>query len=162
MQSTDEQHMNSETIDIRAARPSDLPGIVELLADDLLGAPRERPGLPLAPQYLAAFAEMSAQHGNELFVAAQGDELLGCLQLTIIPGISRLGAKRGQIEGVRVSKLHRGRGVGEKLMHHAIERARTEGCSLVQLTTDGSRPDARRFYEKLGFVGSHVGMKLSL
>jgi ribosomal protein S18 acetylase RimI-like enzyme len=105
---------------------------------------------------------MKRQEGNDLLIATSGDELVGCVQLTLIPGISRLGAKRGQIEGVRVSSSCRGQGIGEKLVRYAIERARAEGCSLLQLTTDRSRPDALRFYERLGFVPSHIGMKLSL
>jgi ribosomal protein S18 acetylase RimI-like enzyme len=147
---------------MRRALVNDLPAIVSLLADDALGTTRERPGLPLAPQYAAAFAEMSMQHGNELWVADIADEVVGCLQLTMIAGVSRLGTKRAQIEAVRVSGRHRGRQIGERLVRHAIERARAEGCSLVQLTTDRSRADAHRFYERLGFTASHVGMKLAL
>ena len=149
-------------LEIRLAIESDLPAIVELLADDPLGACRERPGLPIAPQYSSAFKEMQRQEGNHLLIAIIGDELVGCLQLTLIAGISRLGAKRGQIEGVRVSSARRGQGIGEKLVRYAIERARAEGCSLLQLTTDRSRPDPLRFYERLGFVASHIGMKLKL
>ena len=154
--------MMSDEILIRKALETDLPGIVNLLADDALGANRERPDLPLPSEYLDAFAEMGRQSGNDLLVATLGNELVGCLQLTIIPGISRLGSKRAQIEGVRVSRHHRSQGVGEKLVRGAIDRARTRGCSLVQLTTDRSRSDAQRFYEKLGFAPSHIGMKLEL
>lgn len=152
----------SDEILIRKAIETDLPDIVSLLADDELGANRERSDLPLASQYLDAFAEMERQSGNDLLVATLGDELVGCLQLTIIPGISRLGSKRAQIEGVRVSRHHRSEGVGETLVRDAIGRARRSGCSLVQLTTDRSRSDAQRFYEKLGFAPSHIGMKLAL
>lgn len=154
--------MPCEQTEIRAAVDRDLAAVVGLLADDPLGAARESPDLPLAPQYLAAFAEMKKQAGNELLIAVLGDELVGCLQLTLIPGISRRGTKRALIEGVRVSSRHRGKGVGEKLVRHAIELAQANGCSLVQLTTDQSRTDAVRFYRKLGFAPSHIGMKLAL
>ncbi len=156
------RQMEPDRFEIRKAKRKDLPAIVRLLADDPLGAARERPALPLARQYLAAFADMDRQDGNDLFILTNGEDLLACLQLTIIAGISRLGAKRAQIEAVRVSNHWRGRGLGERLVRHAIEHARAEGCSLVQLTTDRSRPDAHRFYEKLGFEPSHIGMKLAL
>jgi GNAT superfamily N-acetyltransferase len=88
--------------------------------------------------------------------------IVGCLQLTFIPGLARHGMTRAQIEGVRVIRDHRGRGVGEALFRHAIDLARGHGCGLVQLTSDKTRPDAHRFYERLGFVDTHVGMKLAL
>ena len=105
---------------------------------------------------------MRRQGGNDLLVAAIADDIVGCLQLTIIPGLSRLGAIRGQIEGVRVASTHRGQRIGEALMRHAIDRCRAAGCSLLQLTSDVTRTDARRFYERLGFQATHVGMKLPL
>ena len=105
---------------------------------------------------------MRRQGNNDIVLAVDDGEVVGCLQLTLIAGLSRLGMKRAQIEGVRVSRRHRGKGVGEKLLNHAIEMARHEGCGLVQLTTDKTRPDAHRFYEALGFVHSHAGMKLTL
>jgi ribosomal protein S18 acetylase RimI-like enzyme len=149
-------------VDVRVARREDLPAIVALLADDPLGATRELVGDPLAPAYYDAFDAMAAQGGNELLVAESGDEVVGCLQLTIIPGVSRAGMLRAQIEGVRVSARHRGQKIGERLVREAIDRARAAGCRLVQLTSDRSRVDAQRFYERLGFEASHVGMKLSL
>ena len=88
--------------------------------------------------------------------------MAGCVQLTVIPGLSRRGLKRGLIEGVRIHSAERGKGLGERLIRHAIDLARVEGCGLVQLTSDSSRLDAHRFYERLGFVASHVGMKLAL
>ena len=151
-------------IAIRPATSADLPAIVALLADDPLGRTRETPD-DLGP-YLVAFDEMAAQGGNVAFVAERegpaGKEVVGCLQLTVIPGLARRGAKRGQIEGVRVSAACRGLGIGERLIRHAIEAARAAGCALVQLTSDNSRPDAHRFYERLGFVASHAGFKLAL
>jgi ribosomal protein S18 acetylase RimI-like enzyme len=145
---------------IRRATEEDLPAVVRLLADDPLGATRERFADPLPSAYLAAFTAMEAQIGNELLVAIAEGEVVGCLQLTVIPGISRLGATRAQIEGVRVAVGHRGSGIGEALMQEAIARAMQAGCSLVQLTTDVTRRDAQRFYERLGFGATHVGLKL--
>jgi ribosomal protein S18 acetylase RimI-like enzyme len=149
-------------VQVRVARRADVPAIVRLLADDALGATREHPEEPLAQAYWDAFDAMEAQEGNELLVAEVEGAIVGCLQLTIIPGLSRGGMKRGQLEGVRVSSRHRGHGIGEVLARAAIERARTQGCRLVQLTTDRTRVDAHRFWERLGFEASHVGMKLPL
>lgn len=149
-------------ISIRRARAEDLPAIVRLLADDPLGRTRERDEHPLPAAYGAAFAEIEAQAGNQVLVAVVGDAVIGCLQLTFIPGLARLGARRAQIEGVRVAASRRGERIGERLFEEAIARARAAGCTLVQLTTDASRPDAHRFYERLGFTASHVGMKLAL
>jgi ribosomal protein S18 acetylase RimI-like enzyme len=149
-------------IEFRTATEADLPAIVRLLADDPLGATRERDEAPLPEAYVEAFEAIRAQTGNEIIVAVDGGAVVGCLQFTVIPGLARLGMRRGQIEGVRVDKRYRSKGVGEILFRHAIERARDAGCGLVQLTTDKSRPDALRFYERLGFVASHEGMKLVL
>ena len=147
---------------VRTALREDVPAIVRLLADDALGARRERVENPVAPVYLEAFDDMARQSGNELLVALKDDEVIGCLQLTIIAGLSRAGVKRAQLEGVRVSAEHRGAKVGEQLVSEAIARARAAGCGLVQLTSDVSRVDARRFYERLGFKATHIGMKMSI
>lgn len=149
-------------MEIRAAVQSDLAEIVRLLADDELGATRERYEDPLPQAYLDAFSDIQRQVGNSVLVAVDHDKVIGCLQLTIIPGLARLGMKRAQIEGVRVDREYRSQGIGEALFRHAIELAKEQGCGLVQLTTDKSRPDAHRFYDRLGFVRSHEGMKLSL
>ncbi|MEK4436121.1 MULTISPECIES: GNAT family N-acetyltransferase [Paenibacillus] len=137
-----------------------LPAIVRLLADDEFGVTRERYEIPLPKEYIEAFAKIEQQIGNSIIVAMDKDEVVGCLQLTIIPGISRLGTTRGQIEGVRVGKGYRGRGIGESLFRYAISEAKSMGCEMIQLTTDKKRKDAHRFYERLGFVDSHDGMKL--
>jgi ribosomal protein S18 acetylase RimI-like enzyme len=150
------------SVSIRSATRADLPAIVLLLADDPLGAQRELVSNPVAPEYLHAFDEMSAHPGNEMLVAVKDYEVIGCLQLTIIAGLSRRGMRRAQLEGVRVSSQHRRAGVGEQLVRKAIDRARAAGCGLVQLTSDVSRTGARRFYERLGFKATHLGMKLSL
>jgi ribosomal protein S18 acetylase RimI-like enzyme len=147
---------------VRPARQEDVAAIVRLLADDMLGAQRELVEDPVAPAYLRAFDEMASQPGNELLVAVKDDEVIGCLQLTIATGLSRRGMRRALLEGVRVSAKHRGARVGEQLVLDAIARARAAGCGLVQLTSDASRVDARRFYERLGFEATHIGMKLTV
>jgi ribosomal protein S18 acetylase RimI-like enzyme len=145
---------------IRRADRDDVPVIVALLADDPLGAKRE--DVADLAIYERAFDEVAAQPGNMILVADRAGEIIGCLQFTIIPGLSRRGAKRGQIEGVRVAADSRGLGLGERMLRHAIDLARDAGCALVQLTSDNSRADAHRFYERLGFVASHAGFKLDL
>ena len=147
---------------IREAAPGDLPGIVALLADDEFGGARERPALPLDPAYGAAFAAMRAQAGNLQFVGEVDGELAACAQLTMVPGLSRLGVTRATIEGVRVARARRGQGLGEVLIRHCIEVSRAHGAGLVQLTSGTARLRAHRFYERLGFTTTSVGMKLSL
>ncbi|MEZ5419317.1 MAG: GNAT family N-acetyltransferase [Vicinamibacterales bacterium] len=149
-------------VTIRPATREDLPAIVRLLADDALGATREVVSEPVAPAYVAAFEAIAGQAGNVVLVADDGGAVVGCLQFTLIPGLSRAGMLRAQVEGVRVAASRRGLGLGESLLRHAIARARDAGCGLVQLTSDVSRADARRFYERLGFQASHVGFKLAL
>ena len=146
----------------RSARSNDLAAIVALLADDELGATREDASTPLDPRYTAAFAAVTADPNQLLLVADRGGGVVGCLQITFIPGLSRRGMWRGQIEGVRVARGERGSGVGGEMIQFAIEECRRRGCGIVQLTTDKARPDAHRFYAALGFVASHEGMKLAL
>jgi GNAT superfamily N-acetyltransferase len=143
---------------MRRATAADLDAIVALLADDMLGAGREKPG---DPAYAAAFAAIEADPNQLLAVADEEGRVVGCLQLSFIPGLSRLGMWRGQIESVRIAASHRGAGLGRRMFEWAIGECRARGCGLVQLTTDKARPDARRFYESLGFAASHEGMKLS-
>ena len=152
----------ADKISFRVATRQDLPAIVRMLADDGLGKGREQPVSPLPPVYGEAFDRMAAQPGNVYLLAEIDGAVAGCLQLTVIHGLSRTGMSRAQIEGVRVAGSHRGQGIGESLFREAIDRARAAGCGLVQLTTDKARPDALRFYEKLGFTASHEGMKLNL
>lgn len=133
-----------------------------MLAEDVLGATRERFESPLPASYSQAFEEIDADRNNELVVACLDDAVVGVLQLTFIPYLTHQGSRRALIEGVRVARTHRSSGLGTRLFEWAIERARERGCRMVQLTTDKSRPDAKRFYEALGFVASHEGMKLTL
>jgi len=145
---------------IRRAGKADLPAIVAMLADDALGIDREYAAMPLNKRYVDAFEAIDSDPNQFLAVAEVRGEVVGCLQLTFIPGISRLGMWRGQIESVRVARRFRGKGLGRDLFEWAIAECRTRGCGLVQLTTDKNRDDALRFYESLGFEASHEGMKL--
>ncbi|MGW8780088.1 N-acetyltransferase family protein [Streptomyces sp. NPDC055796] len=145
---------------IRPATEEDLPAIVAMLADDPLGATRESPD-DLTP-YLAAFKRLADDPHQHVVVAVREGRVVGTLQLTIVPGLSRKGATRSIIEGVRVHAEERGSGLGTRFIQWAIEESRRENCRLVQLTSDATRTDAHRFYERLGFTASHVGFKLSL
>jgi ribosomal protein S18 acetylase RimI-like enzyme len=151
-----------ERIQFRIARFDDVPAIVALLADDPLGSQRERTGTPLDACYVTAFRAIEADSNQRLVVVCDGEEIIGTLQLSFIPGIARMGAWRGQIEAVRIAAHRRDSGLGQEMFEWAIEQCRARGCSLVQLTTDKSRTDAQRFYERLGFVASHEGYKLAL
>jgi GNAT superfamily N-acetyltransferase len=145
---------------LRDATPADLPAIIALLADDKLGSTRETPD-DLEP-YLAAFAELAADPNQRLIVADRAGETVGTFQLTYIPGVSQRGLKRALVESVRVAATERGSGLGTRMMTWAVEEARAAGCGMVQLTSNAERRDAHRFYERLGFVPSHVGFKLKL
>lgn len=154
-----------DTVIFRDAEREDVPAIVALLADDVLGASREAsPGLAGAVDdaYWAAFAMVAGDPRNRIIVAEEGGQVVGTLQLTIIPGLSRHGMLRAQIEGVRVAAGGRGRGLGRRMIEWAIAQARQAGCGLVQLTSDKQRPGAIRFYESLGFTATHEGLKLPL
>lgn len=146
----------------RAAKIEDLAAIVAMLADDILGKDREDSRTPPNPRYVSALQAIIADPNQMQVVAELNGELVGTMQLSFIPGIARMGAWRGQIEGVRTRAGHRGAGIGQAMFEWAIEESRQRGCSLVQLTTDKDRPDAHRFYEKLGFVATHLGYKLKL
>lgn len=149
-------------LNFRQARSGDLLALVKMLADDDLGRTRESPGTPLDKGYASAFEAIENDSNNELIVCESEGELLGMLQITFIPYLTYIGSWRALIEGVRVSSSQRGAGIGGKLFEWAIERAREKECVIVQLTSDKKRPDAIRFYEKLGFKASHEGMKLWL
>lgn len=147
---------------IRRATRSDLPAIVHLLADDPLGATREADVDPLPASYGAAFEAIDRDPNQELVVAVADERIVGVLQLTVIPSLTHQGSWRAQIEGVRVASNQRSAGVGTRMIEWCVERARQRGCTIVQLTSNKSRHDAIRFYERLGFVASHEGMKLRL
>ncbi|MGW7165471.1 N-acetyltransferase family protein [Streptomyces sp. NPDC054884] len=147
-------------LEIRAAVAEDVPAVVGMLADDPLGAQRESPN-DLSP-YLAALERLAADPNQRLVVAVREGRVVGSMQLTIVPGLSRRGATRSIVEAVRVHADERGSGLGTRFMEWAIEESRRENCQLVQLTSDVTRTDAHRFYERLGFTASHVGFKLQL
>lgn len=144
------------------ATQSDLPRIVELLADDSLGSSREVVTSTLDTRYIEAFAAIDRDANQLLAVAREDKRVVGCMQLTFIPGLSRSGMWRGQVESVRVAASHRGTGLGRQFFEWAFEQCLQRKCGLVQLTTDKVRVDALRFYESLGFVASHEGMKRSI
>jgi GNAT superfamily N-acetyltransferase len=146
---------------LRRATMDDVPALVALLADDDLGRDRETTTDDLTP-YLRAFALVDADPAHLLVVAEVADAVVGTLQLSVLPGLSRKGALRAQLEGVRVARGSRGTGLGAALIGWAVEEARRRDCALVQLTTDKARADAQRFYARLGFVASHEGLKLGL
>lgn len=153
--------LGDRTYTLRPAAEADVPAVAGLLADDRIGAAREDPG-DLEP-YLLAFRAVDADPAHLLLVAETPDGgIAGTLQLSLLPGLSRRGLLRAQIEGVRVAEPHRGGALGSTLVRWAADEARSRGAGLVQLTTDVRRKDARRFYERLGFVGSHTGMKRDL
>ena len=146
----------------RQATREDLPEIVRMLSDDFLGAQRERYENPLPESYTRAFEEIQIDKNNELIIAELDGAVVGTLQITFTPSISFQGGKRATVESVRVDAQFRGQGIGRDLMLFAINRAREEKCVSMQLTTNADRTDAHRFYENLGFKGTHLGMKLSL
>ncbi|MEZ0074058.1 GNAT family N-acetyltransferase [Planotetraspora sp. GP83] len=146
----------------RTARRADIPAIVAMLIDDPIAAARESLGGEDYRDYEAAFAAIDADPRNELILVEVDGEVAGTMQLTFIPGLSRRGAERLQIEAVRVAAPYRNRGIGRTMMEWAVERAGDRGCALVQLTSDKARSDAHRFYTGLGFTASHEGFKLRL
>jgi ribosomal protein S18 acetylase RimI-like enzyme len=152
--------MTVSSIAIRRARRDDVGAIVAMLADDALGGPRERIEDPLPASYFAAFERVDRDENIQLVVAEEGGAVVGCLQLCILPGLSSQGASRGLIEDVRVASDLRSRGIGEQLVRWSVAEARGRGCKLVELLTHHTRVDAQRFYERLGFSRSHVGMTL--
>ena len=147
-------------ITIRRARRDDVAAIVAMLADDHLGRARERLEHPLPASYREAFERLDADPNITLVVAEEAGRVVGSLQLCILPGLSSQGASRGLIEDVRVASDRRSRGIGEQLVQWAVSEARARGCRLVELLTHQTRVDAQRFYERLGFAKSHVGMTI--
>lgn len=153
---------DADSVSFRNACEADLRILIELLNDDKLGSARESKDDTSFAAYVAAFRKIDASPDNVILLAERGAEIIGMLQLTLIPGLTHKGGLRAQIEGVRVKRTYRGQGTGRLLFDHAIRAAASAGCHMVQLTTDRQRPDALRFYKSLGFVDSHSGMKLIL
>jgi len=146
----------------RSATREDLPSIVRMLADDDLGSRRERYENPLPQSYYSAFEQIHNDPNHELIVAEQKGEVIGTLHLMFLPSVSFQGGLRAQVESVRMDRRLQSQGIGSEMMKWSMERARERGAHVVQLTTHRTRADAHRFYERLGFKGSHLGMKLSL
>lgn len=149
-------------IQFRLAKSADLPSIVRMLADDDLGSQRERYEDALPEVYYSAFEQIEKDPNHELIVAEQDREVIGTLHLMFLPSVSFQGGLRAQVESVRVDRRFQSQGIGTEMMKWAMERAKERGAHVVQLTTHKTREDAHRFYERLGFKGSHLGMKLSL
>ena len=163
MEILDTLELGSSPVVLRRAGAIDLPAIVDLIAADQIGATRD--GIETAEDlaaYQAAFAAIDRDPAHLLVVARSGPDVVATMQLSFLPGLARRGALRAQIEAVRVLEAYRGRGLGAAVITWAIDEARRRHCALVQLTTDKSRTSAHRFYERLGFVASHEGMKLTL
>ena len=154
--------MNEENIIFRAATRNDVPYIVRLLADDDLGSQREAYQDPLPDSYYAAFEQIDHDPNHELIVADANGKVVGTLHLMFLPSISYKGGLRAQVESVRVVKECQNHGIGSRMMKWAMQRASSRGAHTIQLTTHKSREDAHRFYERLGFQKSHLGMKFSL
>ncbi|MGX4773913.1 GNAT family N-acetyltransferase [Bradyrhizobium guangdongense] len=150
--------MNDKSVTIRPARRGDVPAIVAMLADDHLGRGRERLEDPLPAVYDQAFERVERDPNLTLVVAESEGRVVGCLQLAVLPGISSQGGLRGLLEDVRVAADCRSRGIGEHLVRWAVAEAKARGCNLVELLTHQTRTDAQRFYKRLGFTASHVGM----
>lgn len=148
-------------MNIRKAESNDLASIVEMIADDLLGKKRENFQVPLPKEYLDAFEKIQSDKNQELMILEdENAEVIGTLQLSFIQYLTYRGGIRAQIEAVRIRKDKRGLGIGKILFEWAIERAKERKAHVLQLTTDKQRPDAIRFYEELGFISTHEGMKL--
>lgn len=157
-----QESKNRPEINIRLAEREDVPDIVRLLADDFLGSRREAHEEQLSEDYYTAYDEIRADPNNELVVVEGDSQVIGTFQITYIPSLTYQGGRRAQVEAVRVDERLRGKGIGRLAMLWAIRRARQRGCRLVQLTTNKQRPEALNFYQQLGFVNSHEGLKLYL
>jgi ribosomal protein S18 acetylase RimI-like enzyme len=154
--------MTQHDVLFRLATRADLPSIVRMLADDVLGSQREQYGDPLPESYYSAFERINNDPNHELIVAERNGEVIGTLHLMFLPSVSFQGGLRAQVESVRVDKRFQSQGIGSEMMKWTMDRAKERGAHVVQLTTHKSRVDAQRFYERLGFKGTHLGMKLSL
>jgi GNAT superfamily N-acetyltransferase len=159
----DELELGGTVLQLRRAVREDLPALVALIAADQLGAARDGPEGPQGwVPYEEAFAAIDRDPAHLLLVASSAGEVVGTLQLSVLPGLARRGALRAQLEAIRVRQDLRGRGLGAAMLQWSIAEARRRGCALVQLTSDKSRAEAHRFYGRLGFVASHDGFKLHL
>jgi GNAT superfamily N-acetyltransferase len=154
--------MMSRELKFRIATVDDLRDIVRMLVDDFLGGTREKVEDTISDDYMRAFREIESDPNNELIVAELNSKVVGTFQMTYTPSLSFQGGKRCTIESVRVDSSLRGQGIGREMMLWAIERAKEKGCISMQLTTNSKRKNAHRFYERLGFESTHLGMKLKI
>lgn len=146
-------------MEYRKARLDDLPVIIQLYGDDNIGSTRETLAEPIDDIYIRAFEDIAKDSNNQIYVIEDQGKVIGTLQYTIIAHLNRTAAKRAQIESVHIHRDYRNKGIGKKFMQFAIDLAKSDGCKIVQLTSDKTRQDAQRFYQDLGFTDSHVGMK---
>lgn len=146
-------------MEYRKARLDDLPVIIQLYGDDNIGSTREILAEPIDDIYIRAFEDIAKDRNNHVYVIEDQGKVIGTLQYTIIAHLNRTAAKRAQIESVHIHRDYRNKGIGKKFMQFAIDLAKSDGCKIVQLTSDKTRQDAQRFYRDLGFTDSHVGMK---
>lgn len=146
-------------MEYRKARLDDLPVIIQLYGDDNIGSTREILAEPIDDIYIRAFEDIAKDRNNQIYVIEDQGKVIGTLQYTIITHLNRTAAKRAQIESVHIHRDYRNKGIGKKFMQFAIDLAKSDGCKIVQLTSDKTRQDAQRFYQDLGFTDSHVGMK---
>ncbi|MBC7829959.1 MAG: GNAT family N-acetyltransferase [Chitinophagaceae bacterium] len=146
----------------RFADLDDLRDIVKMLSDDILGATREKLESSLSGNYLTAFEKITSDPNQELTIVEMNGERVATFQLTFIQYLVYQGGRRAQIEAVRIKSNYRGMGIGTKVFEYVINRAKEKGCHLLQLTSDKKRPEAIKFYERIGFISTHEGMKLQL
>jgi GNAT superfamily N-acetyltransferase len=149
-------------VSLRDARRGEVPLIVAMLVDDAIGATRDKAVDPLPQAYYDAFDAIAASRDKRLLVAELDGEVVGSLQVTFIPGLAKVGATKMLIEQVRVVGPRRGTGIGREIIAAVIALARERHCKSVELSSHRTRTDAHRFYARLGFVASHVGMTLAL
>jgi len=149
-------------LNYREAEEYEVPILVRMFADDKLGSKREDISEPINKSYVSAFNQIKSDPNNELIVAIHENEIIGMMQLTYIPSLGLLGSKRCVIGGVRVHSRYRGRGLGTKIIKWGIKQSECKGCKIVQITSDKQRPEAIRFYEKLGFKATHEGLRLKI
>jgi GNAT superfamily N-acetyltransferase len=154
--------MGVHAVAFRVATEADLDAIVALLADDAIARSRSGHVATTTPEVRVAFTRILADPDDEILVGERDGQIVATLQLTVLSGLSRGGMRRALVEAVRVCADLRGQGIGEQLMQVAMHRARARGCAIMQLTSDQRRTTAHRFYARLGFEASHVGMKRML
>ncbi|MBC87060.1 MAG: GNAT family N-acetyltransferase [Bdellovibrionaceae bacterium] len=147
-------------MEIRKAKNTDLDAIIELLHDDTLGKDRESVSDGDMEKYRAVFIELSESEYFDVFVMVDNKQIIGCYQMMYLPHLSFTGTQRGQVESVRIRSDLRGKGLGTKLMKHAIDTARKAGCGIFQLTSNKERKEANKFYRELGLEPTHDGYKL--